>query len=473
MPSHADKDGGQAAATYHHHAQDHDDRDKPGPTGSSALFGLMGSVTPGRSDVRWQRRRRARDHRRTASRMGTFELLQVVITVVVAGVVASSALLASDANGGRQDGVRQEIKRSAATIEDIREVYGIEAPLAFRISVARLRATELKRAAEQAGLDGSVAAVDAVVQEQTAFRFAAAEKGTGSLADGDRYSLADGGFDVVRRLADVRRENPGLVALDPQSTQADADRDGGTAQIIAAACGVLTVTYAGLVLAAGFRRRHRGHGGGSDIGLIPQPGDVEPTRRQAVILALLAWAFITVLPAFQTHFDDAEQRNQALAARSAQAVVTDIAVSNLREGFVAECVRAELALDLSTTARELGVLDGTDVNLARAEAVAVAADREALGQVKAVRVAMTVLPAAGDPVDEVTRAGLASRLPTGPARRPGIGLGTSNTRHSPSTIDKHVLRSHEEPRLERGADPHGNVSRRKRASRAPVQIRAL
>jgi hypothetical protein len=116
-------------------------------------------------------------------------------------------LLISQASGDRQQAVREEIKRTAATVEDVRLVYGDEAPLGFRVAVDRIRAEELHRAAHAAGSAGAAAEVEAVVQEQTAFALATGEEGTGRLADGDRYRTPDGGF--RHRPATGRRPGPG------------------------------------------------------------------------------------------------------------------------------------------------------------------------------------------------------------------------------------------------------------------------
>src|SRR5258705_331722 len=103
---------------------------------------------------RIRRTRLSRIRRRSgAAPLTGLELLQAAVAILIAVVVGVGALIASAANGDRQDAVREEIKSSAATIEDVRLVYGDEAPLAFRIAVARLRTEELRRAAQQAGPD--------------------------------------------------------------------------------------------------------------------------------------------------------------------------------------------------------------------------------------------------------------------------------------------------------------------------------
>src|SRR5829696_5095067 len=315
------------------------------------------------------------------------ERLQAGVAILIAVVVGAGALLASAANGDRQAAVREEIKRSAATIEDVRLVYGDEAPLAFRIAVARLRAEELRRAAEQAGPDGSAAAVEAVVQEQLAFGLATGEQGTGRLADGDHYRTDDGGFDVGGRLADVRADYPDLVALNPDGSQADADRLGRAAWQLTAGVAVLVLAYLVVAMSWHWHRRRTYRPVAANLEMIPQPWQATPGRRDATTVALLVWILATLLPWPQLYFADQEQQSQALAARDAARISTELASSELREGFVAESLRAQIALSLGSLARELGALDVPE-EIASQQRVVAAADRAVEPRVEAVRNAM-------------------------------------------------------------------------------------
>jgi hypothetical protein len=304
--------------------------------------------------------------------------------------------------------VREEIKRSAAMVEDVRLVYGDEAPLAFRIAIARLRTEELRRAAERAGPDGSAAAVEAVVQEQVAFRLATGEEGTGRLADGDRYQTDEGGFDVARRLADLRGENPDLVALNPDASQAAADSMGRTAWMLTASTAVLVLAYLVVALLWHRRRKRFGASPASNVEVIPQPWQARAERREATTVALLVWILATLLPWPQLYFADQEQQSQALAARNATRISTVIAASGLRQGFAADSLRAKLTVDLGSLARELGALDAPTEDVAGQQRVIAAADRAVAPRLEAVRKAMIDLPNARDGVDPATRAALAS-----------------------------------------------------------------
>ena len=327
--------------------------------------------------------------------------------MLIAVVVGTGALLASAANGDRQAAGREEIKRSAATIEDVRLVYGDEAPLAFRIAVAKLRTEELRRAAEAAGPDGSAAAVEADVQEQVAFGLATGEEGTGRLADSDHYRTDEGGFDVARRLADIRADYPDLVALNPQASQADADRLGRAAWQLTAVVAVLVLAYLVVALSWHWQRRRSYHPLTSGPEIIPQPWQATPGRREAATVALLVWILATLLAWPQLYFADQEQQSQALAARDAARVSTILAASELRQGFVAESLRAQVALGIGSLAREASAITAP-ADVASQQRVVAAADRAAELRVEAVRAAMIELPTARDGVDLATRSALAS-----------------------------------------------------------------
>ena len=77
----------------------------------------------------------------------------------------------------------------------------------------------------------------------------------------------------------------------------------------------------------------------------------------------------------QLYFADQEQQSQALAARDAARISTVLAVSGLREGFVADSLRAQLTVDLGSLARELGALDAPTEDVADRQRLIAAADR--------------------------------------------------------------------------------------------------
>ncbi|MFN2467085.1 MAG: hypothetical protein ABR521_02990, partial [Gaiellaceae bacterium] len=139
----------------------------------------------------------------------------------VAGVAlgARATLLEGDATDLWQSAVRQEIKRAAASVEDVRFVYAAEGPQVFAIDVARLRAEELRRAAGRAAGETQTE----LRLEARTFSEYVRQTARPPLPVSRRYLTATGGFDAARRLADNRRRYPDLVAIDPDRPQERGD----------------------------------------------------------------------------------------------------------------------------------------------------------------------------------------------------------------------------------------------------------
>ncbi len=141
---------------------------------------------------------------------------RVAVTLAAAAVLAAclgarAAIVLGSAGDDLQSAVRTDLKRDAAIVEDVRFVYQDEAPQAFRYAKAVILAQEMIRAATgQSGLVRAALLVDAGTQTQIAQTFL---KGS-AIASNSRY-LINGSFSVGRRLGDIRRKYPALVALDP------------------------------------------------------------------------------------------------------------------------------------------------------------------------------------------------------------------------------------------------------------------
>jgi hypothetical protein len=76
------------------------------------------------------------------SRITGSNLLQTAVTILVAVALAVAALIASGAADRWQSSVRADVKRSAGIVEDVREVYGDEAPLGLDVALADTRARQ-------------------------------------------------------------------------------------------------------------------------------------------------------------------------------------------------------------------------------------------------------------------------------------------------------------------------------------------
>jgi hypothetical protein len=174
---------------------------------------------------------------------------------LVAGIVTvRAAFLSNDAGGLWQQSLRQEVKAAAGAVEDIRFVYGDEARQAFRYASATVREEEFRKAAD--GLTG--AARDAMLFEaDVQARVAASVLSSSEVAGDPRYALPGGAYDLILRLVDTRQRAPGLVALDPDATQAHGDLPASKAVAMMATTVPIGFAFMLGALAQAFVRRRR------------------------------------------------------------------------------------------------------------------------------------------------------------------------------------------------------------------------
>ncbi len=178
----------------------------------------------------------------------------VAIAAIVAAILgANAAILASDSSDSWQSAVRQEVKRDAALVEDVRFVFGDEGRNAFRVAQARVRADAYRTAAATAtdpvktALTTEAAALDQV---------AGALEGSADLVSNPAYGLPDGGFDMAKRLTDIRNEHPDLIATNPDAAQAAGDASATkSTRMLAAAIVVAFALFFGAVAEVFSRQR--------------------------------------------------------------------------------------------------------------------------------------------------------------------------------------------------------------------------
>lgn len=151
-------------------------------------------------------------------RAGAILLALAAIVGVAWGTRAS--LVSSSASDAWQSAIRQEVKRAAAVVEDVRYVYVVEGPQALDVFAARIRAKELRKAAARArGTERAALTVEAEALETYASQVAKSVEAAAA-----RYRTSIGGFDHARRLADQRAKNPDLRDIDPEDAQEAGDR---------------------------------------------------------------------------------------------------------------------------------------------------------------------------------------------------------------------------------------------------------
>ena len=118
-----------------------------------------------------------------------------------------------------QTAVREEVKRLAALVEDVRYVYAVEAAVA-------LRGRRWQRMSCGKALTPSATRRSRRRSPRAFVRQTSADVLTGAfdLTKDPKYHAGDG-YDVAARLADVRNQHPELVALDPDATMATGSED--------------------------------------------------------------------------------------------------------------------------------------------------------------------------------------------------------------------------------------------------------
>jgi hypothetical protein len=179
-------------------------------------------------------------------------ILLTIAAVVAAIIGARVSMVSSAASESWQSALRTEVKRSAAAMNDVRYLYQTELPVAIRILQARLVQAELQAAAATTtGPAAEALLVEADVQAGIVSGLISSS----NLAAQPDYALPSGGFDLARRLADLRAQNPDLVALDPDGLEAAGDKLANKAELLTLA---LLPTSSGAflgVLAQPFKRR--------------------------------------------------------------------------------------------------------------------------------------------------------------------------------------------------------------------------
>jgi hypothetical protein len=185
----------------------------------------------------------------------TEESLVVAILLALAATVAAvlgarAAVVTSAASGAWQTAVREEVKRSAALVEDVRYVYAVEAAVALRAAAAAVEADELQQSS-----DALSEAEKAAAESEAFVRQASAEAlaGAFALTEDPKYRAGDA-YDVAARLADIRNEHAELVALDPDATMDEGSADSRHGWRLVAATIPASVAFLCGSLAQGFPR---------------------------------------------------------------------------------------------------------------------------------------------------------------------------------------------------------------------------
>jgi hypothetical protein len=151
---------------------------------------------------------------------GRVAILLAIAAVAAALIGARASMISNDANDTWQSALRTAEKRSAGVMNDTQYLYEVELPIAAKALQARLVADQLASAAPGQSPDVAQALnVEAGVQGQMADTYGRQV----DLSKDPKYTLPSGGFDLGKRMADIRAENADLANLDPDAIRAAGD----------------------------------------------------------------------------------------------------------------------------------------------------------------------------------------------------------------------------------------------------------
>jgi hypothetical protein len=186
---------------------------------------------------------------------GAVAILLATAAVVAAIIGARASMVSSDANDSWQSALRTEVKRSAAAMNDVQTLYQEDLPTAIRVLQAEILSERL--AAGEAGQTpavGQALQMEAGVQTQLVKLMSPSSGLTSSTA----YALPSGGYDLGKRLADIRAKSPGMLALDPDGLEKTGDRSADKAVLLTLALFPTSLCALFAVLAQPLRRFRRG-----------------------------------------------------------------------------------------------------------------------------------------------------------------------------------------------------------------------
>lgn len=332
--------------------------------------------------------------------------VQITLITVVVGATLLATWQFGTSSGAYQDAMRQDVRRQAAMVEDIRAVYADEAPRAFRVAVAQARAEGLRDIKDT----GRLAASEYTLAAQTAFHTARAAP-PDSLLGKPEYHNRDLGYDLPRRLADLQKMSPQLYGLDPEARAREGDRwaTWGTASAAVGIGAVLVAVCAANVLRP---RRWRapvpsGRRVLRRLEIIPQPATASADHYRGTLFHLLVFVLPLLLPLGQILAASSEQHAQAQAARGAVQMSTSIEGHGLRSAFLNEGVQASLEAEFKATARQLSAGDTRrSARDAEHESAVAAAESRIAARVRNIAGYMGRPPTAEDRVDAATVAAL-------------------------------------------------------------------
>lgn len=181
-------------------------------------------------------------------------ILLAVAAVIAAVIGARAALVGDSGSDTWHQAVRADVRHGAGLVEDLRFVYGEEAPLALQVAEATTRSRELARVARATrGEVRRLLDAEASAEEQVAETV----RGASEIAKNRRYARDDGSYDVLARLADQRAKNPDLIEFDAGAIEKRGSDKTRKSSLLVAATIPVAIAFLLGALAEGFERRRR------------------------------------------------------------------------------------------------------------------------------------------------------------------------------------------------------------------------
>jgi hypothetical protein len=268
----------------------------------------------------------------------------------VAVLYGTATYLAGQAAGYWDDATRAEVRWSVGFVETVRHVYGDQAPAAFAVAESEVRAAVL---GDQEGtpLVDAEAATAATFAEQLRF-----QSRTDAGVLGDEYALEGGGFDLNQRLADELSADD----MPRHVTSGLLDRGDDAAQQAVVIAWIAVVIVGAFLLGRAKWRRTAAAARVPDVGLIPEPTQIQLHKRPIAYAALAAWALVSVLPAAQIGLDARSNRAGSDASRQSVELSTHLIGGQLASSMQIGAQQSAIRGSQRALARQLAAVETGD-----------------------------------------------------------------------------------------------------------------
>ena len=143
-------------------------------------------------------------------------ILLAAAALIAAGVGIRAATLSDAGTDSWQTAIREEVRRDARIVSDVRRLYGEDAAVAFDIAEMQIRAEEgVKEAGSSKGPAAGVLRSEAAARGELAKSLTKTSSG---LIDAPEEAPNLDGGDLFARLAELRKEAGAAAQLDPEAT---------------------------------------------------------------------------------------------------------------------------------------------------------------------------------------------------------------------------------------------------------------